>query len=176
VLTFGGSATAPIPAELPRLVDNPSVLDISDGISNILPLNNKQKRTVSMIFHHALRLQGKLAVEEEDQFFLHMGGPGGTGKSRIIDAARLGMKLLGRDIIILIVITQSRRLVRFLGLLNIIPSYHWWSRPRHTTYHNVFVPPVSGACAACTRVPVKKWRANCRRLRESGDSGKITLV
>jgi hypothetical protein len=47
VLTFGESATAPIPGELPRLVDNPSALDISDAISVILPLNNKQKRTGS---------------------------------------------------------------------------------------------------------------------------------
>ena len=108
VLTFGESATAPIPAELPRLIDNPSTLDISDAISDVLPLNNKQKRTVSVIFYHALRLQRKLAVEEEEQFFLHMGGPGGTGKSRIVDAARLGMKLLGREKELLVIAPTGR--------------------------------------------------------------------
>ena len=51
-----------------------------------------------MIFHHALRLQGKDSIELKDQFFLysHIGGEGGTGKSRIIEAVRLGMMLLQR--------------------------------------------------------------------------------
>ena len=49
-----------------------------------------------MIFHHALRLQGKDSIELKDQFFLYIGGEGGTGKYRIIEAVRLGMMLLQR--------------------------------------------------------------------------------
>ena len=61
-----------------------------------------------MIFYHALRLQGKISVEREDQFFLYTGGHGGTGKSRIIDAARLGMKLLGRERELLVIAPTGR--------------------------------------------------------------------
>jgi ATP-dependent exoDNAse (exonuclease V) alpha subunit len=50
-----------------------------------------------MVFYHALRIQGKSAVEKEEQFLLYVGGEGGTGKSRIIDAVRLGMVLLERE-------------------------------------------------------------------------------
>lgn len=46
-----------------------------------------------MVFHHAIRLQGKDSVELKDQFFLYIGGEGGTGKS---EAVRLGMMLLQR--------------------------------------------------------------------------------
>jgi hypothetical protein len=49
-----------------------------------------------MVFYHALRLQGKQAAEKQEQLLLYVGGEGGTGKSRIIDAVRLGIGLLGR--------------------------------------------------------------------------------
>src|SRR5712664_4899897 len=71
MLTSAKSATAPIPAELPRLVDNPSPLHISDMICDVLPLNYKQKRTISIIFYHTLRFHGKPAIEE---VLLDMGG------------------------------------------------------------------------------------------------------
>ena len=98
VLTFAKSATAPIPAELHTLVDNPSALHISDAISDVLPLNNKQKRTECC---HDI-LSRSAAPRESSRgrrgsVLSAYGRPGGTGKSRIIDAARLGMKLLGRE-------------------------------------------------------------------------------
>jgi hypothetical protein len=49
MLTSAESVTAPIPAELPGLVDNPLPLYISDMICDVLPLNYKQKRTVSIM-------------------------------------------------------------------------------------------------------------------------------
>jgi Helitron helicase-like domain at N-terminus/PIF1-like helicase len=97
-LTFSETTTEPIPANLRTLANqDPSPSQISDLVSRLLPLNWKQKRTVSMVFYHALRLQGKQAAEKHEQFLLYVGGEGGTGKSRIIDAVRLGMGLLGRD-------------------------------------------------------------------------------
>jgi PIF1-like helicase len=36
-------------------------------------------------------------VEKDEQFLLYVGGEGGTGKSRVIEAVRLGMKLLERE-------------------------------------------------------------------------------
>ena len=98
VLTLAELTTAPDMADLSaRVGQNPSPLHISNLVSEALLLNTKQKRTVSMLFYHVLRLQGKQAVELDDQFFLYVGGEGGTGKSRIIDAVRLGMKLLKRE-------------------------------------------------------------------------------
>ena len=95
VLTFAESTTGPQVAALAaRVGQNPSPLHISDLIAEALLLNAKQKRTVSMVFYHMLRHQGKLAVEKDDQFLLYVGGEGGTGKSRVIEAVRLGMKLL----------------------------------------------------------------------------------
>src|SRR5579871_2826950 len=97
VLTFQEPITGPYMTDLAaRVGRNPTPLHITHLISDILPLNSKQKRTVSMIFYHVLRLQGKLTVEKDDQFLLYVGGEGGTGKSRIIEAVRLGMQLLER--------------------------------------------------------------------------------
>lgn len=50
-----------------------------------------------MIFYQALRHQGKPTVEFQDQLFLYVGGEGGTGKSRVIEAVRLGKTLLQRQ-------------------------------------------------------------------------------
>jgi hypothetical protein len=104
VLTFVESTTEPHAAGLAaRVGQNPSPLHISDLITDVLPLNAKQKRTVSMIFYHVLRHQGKPAVETDDQFLLYVGGEGGTGKSWVIDAVRLGMKLLEREKEVLVI-------------------------------------------------------------------------
>ena len=104
VLTFAESTTVPHVASLAaRVGQNPSPSHISDVITEVLPLNAKQKRTVSMIFYHALRHQGKPAVEKDDQFLLYVGGEGGTGKSRVIEAVRLGMKLLEREKEVLVI-------------------------------------------------------------------------
>jgi hypothetical protein len=98
VLTFAESTTGLHAAGLAaRVGQNPSPLHISDLITEVLPLNAKQKRTVSMIFYHVLRHQGKPALEKDDQFLLYVGGEGGTGKSWVIEAVRLGMELLERE-------------------------------------------------------------------------------
>ena len=80
-----------------RLAQDPSPSNITSLITKMIPLNNKQKRTVSMIFYHVMRLQGKPVVENDDQFLLYVAGEGGTGKSRIIEAVRLGMQLMERE-------------------------------------------------------------------------------
>ena len=80
-----------IPDLAARLGQDPSPLDITSLITKVMPLNAKQKRTVSMIFYHVLRHQGKPAVEKDEQFLLYVGGEGGTGKSWVIDAVRLGV-------------------------------------------------------------------------------------
>jgi hypothetical protein len=104
VLTFQEPTLRPRMIDLTaRLGRNPSPRHITHLISEVLPLNSKQKRTVSMIFYHALRHQGKPAVEKDDQFLLYVGGEGGTGKSRIIEAVRLGMQLLERQNEVLVI-------------------------------------------------------------------------
>jgi hypothetical protein len=91
------ASQAHIPDLAARLGQDPSPLDITSLITKVMPLNAKQKRTVSMIFYHVLRHQGKPAVEKDEQFLLYVGGEGGTGKSWVIDAVRLGMRLLARE-------------------------------------------------------------------------------
>ncbi|PVI01113.1 hypothetical protein DM02DRAFT_654769 [Periconia macrospinosa] len=96
VLTSAEPTTGPANPSA-RVGQNPSPLHTSDLISEALPLTTKQKRAVSMLFYNVLRLPGKQAVESDDRFILHVGGQGGTGRSRIIDAVRLGVKLLKRE-------------------------------------------------------------------------------
>ena len=95
VLTFAKSIMGLHVTGLAACVgQNPSLLHISNLIAEVLPLNTKQKCTVSIVFYHVLRHQGKPAVEKDNQFLLYVGGEGGTGKSQIIDTVRLGIKLL----------------------------------------------------------------------------------
>jgi hypothetical protein len=104
VLAFNKLTTRPHTAELTaQLNQNPSPLNIANLTAEVMPLNTKHKRTVSMAFYHVLRHQGKLAAEKDDQFLLFVTGEGGTGKSWIIDAVRLGMKLLERDQEVLVI-------------------------------------------------------------------------
>jgi len=86
-----------------RLGQDPSPLNMTYLITEVMPLNAKQKRTVSMIFYHVLRHQGKPALEKDEQFLLYVGGEGGTGKSWVIEAVRLGMKLLEREKEVLVI-------------------------------------------------------------------------
>jgi hypothetical protein len=84
VLTFTelDSTTSPSVEELAaHLGQHPSALEITDVITKAIPLNAKQKRSVSMLFYHVLRCQGKTTIDLEDQFFLYVGGEGGVGKS-----------------------------------------------------------------------------------------------
>jgi Helitron helicase-like domain at N-terminus/PIF1-like helicase len=100
VLTFmdpSMSTDLRIPQLAIRLGQHPSPIDISNLVSEIAPLNPKQKRTVSMVFYHVMRLHGRPIVEKEDQFLLYVAGEGGTGKSRVVEAIKLGMELLGRE-------------------------------------------------------------------------------
>ena len=79
-----------------ELKPEPSASDVVRMVTKVLPLNQKQTRAITMIFHHVLRNRGKAAIEHEEQFRLYIGGEGGTGKTRIIDAIKDGMRLLGR--------------------------------------------------------------------------------
>jgi len=97
-LTFTDSVPEPDVARLAaRLGQNPRPSKIADLVSEIIPLNAKQKRTVAMVFFRVLQHGRKPAVEKDDQFLLYVTGEGGTGKSWIIDSVKLGMKLLERD-------------------------------------------------------------------------------
>jgi PIF1-like helicase len=98
-LTFAETASERLVSDLAARVGShpsPNLKDIVNLVTEVLPLNSKQRLAVTMIFHHALRLQGKDIIELKDQFFLYIGGEGGTDKSRIIEAVRLGMMLLQR--------------------------------------------------------------------------------
>jgi PIF1-like helicase len=97
-LTFTDSTTEPHVAHLAaRLGHNPRPSRIAELIAEVIPLNAKQRHMVAMVFFRLLRHRGKPTVEMEDQLFLFVIGHGGTGKSWIIEAVRLGMKLLERD-------------------------------------------------------------------------------
>jgi hypothetical protein len=63
-----------------RWRQHPSPSPMANLIAEVIPLNAKQKRTVSVIFHHVMRHQGKPAVEKNDQLLQYVGGRG-TGKS-----------------------------------------------------------------------------------------------
>ena len=78
-------------------------------IAEVIRLNAKQKRTVSMIFHHVMRHQGRPAVENNDQLLLYVGGEGGTGKSWVIEAVSLGMKILDREQEVLVTVPTGRQ-------------------------------------------------------------------
>jgi hypothetical protein len=92
------SSTGPSVDELAtHLGQHPSALEITDVITKAIPLNAKQKWSVSMLFYHVLRCQGKTTINLEDQFFLYVGSKSGVGKSRVIEAVRLGLRLLQRD-------------------------------------------------------------------------------
>ena len=98
VLTFDESTTGPQIAGLAaRLGQNPSPSSIANLICEVIPLNAKQKRTVCIVFYYMLKHREKMVAENDDQLLLYVAGEGGTGKSWIIEAVRIGMKLLGRE-------------------------------------------------------------------------------
>jgi len=97
ILSFASSFPAPSVADLTqRMNPNPSASHITDLISEIVPLNSKQRRVVSMIMYRALKYRRDIDVGREDQFLVFVTGEGGTGKTRIIEAVKLGMALLQR--------------------------------------------------------------------------------
>jgi hypothetical protein len=73
---------------------NPTGLSITRLIQETLPLNQQQFLVVKKILDHAIRQHGKMVVGAEDQMLLYVGGEGGTGKSQIIKAVKLGYELL----------------------------------------------------------------------------------
>lgn len=79
-----------------RLGESPSPSAVTRLVEEEWELNTKQRRAVTMVFHHVLRNTGRAAVERKDQFLLYIGGEGGTGKTRVINAIKDGMRLLGR--------------------------------------------------------------------------------
>jgi PIF1-like helicase len=100
VLTFmdpSAGTDLHIPQLATHLGQHPSPTDITNFVSEIAPLNPKQRRTVSMVFYHTMRLHERPVVEKEDQFLLYVAGEGGTGKSRVVEAIKVGMELLGRE-------------------------------------------------------------------------------
>jgi PIF1-like helicase/Helitron helicase-like domain at N-terminus len=86
-----------------RLDQYHSPVDITNVITEVMPLNTQQKRTISMVFHHVMQHQGRYMVEDDNQFLLYVAGEGGTGKSWVIEAIRVGMKLLQRDQEVLVI-------------------------------------------------------------------------
>ena len=54
-------------------------------------------------------------MEKDDQFRLYVTGEGGTGKSRIVDSVRLGMKLLERDREVLVLAPTGNAANHVLG-------------------------------------------------------------
>ena len=79
-----------------RVGANPTGLSITQLVQEILPLNQKQFLAVKKVLNHAIRLSGKTTVEAEDQMLLYIGGEGGVGKSRVIQAIEFGYGLLQR--------------------------------------------------------------------------------
>jgi hypothetical protein len=71
-LTFAESASERLVSDLAsRVGPHPSPTDIVNLITEVLPLNDKQKFSVAMVLYQALRHQGKNAVEFQDQALRH---------------------------------------------------------------------------------------------------------
>jgi hypothetical protein len=75
---------------------SPTGLSLTQLIQETLPLNQKQRLVVKKVLDHAIRHQGKTAVEAQDQMLLYIAGEGGVGKTRVIEAIELGYELLQR--------------------------------------------------------------------------------
>jgi PIF1-like helicase len=98
ILTFDESTSGPqMEGLVARLGQNPSPSRLANLISEVIPLNAKQRRTVCIVFYYMLKYRKKVVAEDDDQLLLYVAGEGGTGKSWIIEAVRIGMKLLGRE-------------------------------------------------------------------------------
>src|SRR4029077_15564321 len=52
---------------------------------------------------HVMQHQGRYMVGDDDQFLLYVAGEGDTGKSWVIEALRVGMKLWQRDQEVLVI-------------------------------------------------------------------------
>lgn len=79
-----------------RLGPNPTGASIAELIKETLSLTSRQSFVVKKILDHAIRHQGKTIVDAQDQLLFYVGGEGGTGKTRVIEAIELGYELLQR--------------------------------------------------------------------------------
>ena len=57
----------------------PNPEDVIEGITAKWTLNREQHRAFSIVAHHTLK-------EKPEQLLMYLGGPGGTGKSRVVNA------------------------------------------------------------------------------------------
>jgi hypothetical protein len=69
-----------------------------------------------------------MVAENDDQLLLYVAGEGGTGKSWIIEAVRIGMKLLGREQEVLVRTCQkyhyaTKRCTVHNSILKYYPNY-----------------------------------------------------
>lgn len=69
---------------------------MTELVRETLPLNQKQFLVVRKILSHAIRHDGKLTLDAEDQMLFAVAGEGGVGKTRVIKAVELGLELLRR--------------------------------------------------------------------------------
>lgn len=82
--------------QVDQLGPNITGAQLTEVIVRFKSLNYRQKHGLRIILEHALRSEGKRIVHKEDQLLLHIGGEGGTGKSRLIEAVELGLSSLQR--------------------------------------------------------------------------------
>jgi len=71
-------------------------MSVTELVRETLPLNQKQFLVVRKILSHAIRHDGKLTLDAEDQMLFAVAGEGGVGKTRVIKAVELGLELLRR--------------------------------------------------------------------------------
>jgi hypothetical protein len=85
------------PQGINRIGPNPTGSQVTQLVQETLPLNRKQCLVVTMILDHAIAHAGWSAINAEDQLLLYVAGEGGTGKTQIIKAIKLGYTYLQRE-------------------------------------------------------------------------------
>jgi hypothetical protein len=77
--------------------DNPSGTTLTTLVSEVLPLNRKQRLVLERVLSAALAWRDHpYDASKRDQMLLYVGGEGGTGKSQVIKAIVAGMDLIVR--------------------------------------------------------------------------------
>jgi hypothetical protein len=80
-----------------RVGDNPTGASLTSLVSEVIPLNRKQRMIVERVLSEALAWVGHpYDSAHRKQTLLYVGGEGGTGKSQVIKAIDAGMHLIER--------------------------------------------------------------------------------
>jgi hypothetical protein len=80
-----------------RVGDNPTGASLMSFVSEVIPLNRKQRMIVRRVLSEALAwADHPYDSARRKQTLLYVGGEGGTGKSQIIKASEAGMRHIGR--------------------------------------------------------------------------------